>query len=544
VVESGCPNYKGCRIPVLSKINVDFFRSNLSGFHDKGIIEFLEFGWPIGYDKDTLPVSKGNNHKGATEFSDCINSYLKKEVSLGATLGPFSSNPFLVPLAISPLNTVPKGGTSDRRVIMDLSHPAGSSVNDGVPKNTYLGEEFSLVYPTIDTFTDIVRRKGRGCLMYKRDLKRAYRQIPVDPGDLHLLGCKWQGDIYIDRTIAMGLRTGAMICQRLTTAVVFILEKLGFDVCNYIDDLAGAEEEDKASEAFDALGLVLHEAGLEEGPEKACSPADVMDFLGIQIDSKNMEARVPYRKLQEVLQELEVWSRRKSASKRQVQSLIGKLQFVARCIQPGRIFISRMLVVLKGLKKQHHFTKVSAEFRKDIDWWRRFMEVFNGVSIIPEEDWSEPDHIFASDACLEGGGAICGSQFCHFVFPADFKTWHISALELLTIVVAAKLWGHLWKGLRIRVLCDNEASVSVVNTGRSKDPLMLACVRELAYVVATRQFQLRSVHIPGVDNRIPDELSRWDLGTSHQQKFWSLVQGRVVSEVEVPSKVFHFGNEW
>jgi hypothetical protein len=82
----------------------------------------------------------------------------------------------------------------------------------------------------------------------------------------------------------MGLRTGAMICQRLTTAVVFILEKLGFDVCNYIDDLAGAEEEDKASEAFDALGLVLHEAGLEEGPEKACSPADVMDFLGIQID--------------------------------------------------------------------------------------------------------------------------------------------------------------------------------------------------------------------------------------------------------------------
>ena len=34
------------------------------------------------------------NHKGATEFADEINNYLKKEIKLGATLGPFTKSPF------------------------------------------------------------------------------------------------------------------------------------------------------------------------------------------------------------------------------------------------------------------------------------------------------------------------------------------------------------------------------------------------------------------------------------------------------------------
>ncbi len=38
----------------------------------------------------------------------------------------------------------------------------------------------------------------------------------------------------------MGMKPGAMMCQRTTAALVFAMEEEDFDVMNYIDDLIGA----------------------------------------------------------------------------------------------------------------------------------------------------------------------------------------------------------------------------------------------------------------------------------------------------------------
>jgi hypothetical protein len=85
-------------------------------------------------------------------------------------------------------------------------------------------------------------------------LKRAYRQIPIDPGDLHLVGFQWGDKLFTDRVLPMGLRSSAQICQRITTAISFIYYKLGYTAINYLDDLCGAETVNKACDAYDALG--------------------------------------------------------------------------------------------------------------------------------------------------------------------------------------------------------------------------------------------------------------------------------------------------
>lgn len=192
VRSSGICNFQGCRFPVFSRLNIFFWRRSLVDYPDKIICDMLEFGWPLGYEAAELPASAMINHKGARDFEADIDEYISRELSLGGTLGPFSSNPFSTPLAVAPLNSVPKRDSSDRRVILDLSFPHGFAVNDGILKNRYLGEEIGLMYPSVDSFASLVRRKGKGCLMYKRDLKSAYRQFPVDPGDLHLLGFSWR----------------------------------------------------------------------------------------------------------------------------------------------------------------------------------------------------------------------------------------------------------------------------------------------------------------------------------------------------------------
>ena len=88
---------------------------------------------------------------------------------------------------MSTLNSVPKTDSEDRRIILDLSFPKGYSINDYFSKDFYLGEKISLSYPGVDDLVNIIKCKGRGCLLFKRDLRRFYRQIRIDIEDSHWL---------------------------------------------------------------------------------------------------------------------------------------------------------------------------------------------------------------------------------------------------------------------------------------------------------------------------------------------------------------------
>ena len=122
-------------------------------------------------------VSAKVNYKGALEFPDAINHYLATEHSSNMLFGPFFTNPFPDRTASSPLNSVPKQDSDERRVILDMSFPSNHSVNDGIDKDHYLEVSIDLTYPTINSFTTMVKAVGPGALMYKRDLHRAYCQI-------------------------------------------------------------------------------------------------------------------------------------------------------------------------------------------------------------------------------------------------------------------------------------------------------------------------------------------------------------------------------
>ncbi len=83
---------------------------------------------------------------------------------------------------------------------------------------------------------------------------------------------------------------------------------------------------------------------------KACGPDSTTVFLGIQFDTVKLTLSVTNERLVEIIALLKKWELKSSATKKQVQQLIGKLNFVAKCVRPGGIFISRMLEILRGLK--------------------------------------------------------------------------------------------------------------------------------------------------------------------------------------------------
>ncbi|WAR27316.1 hypothetical protein MAR_013020, partial [Mya arenaria] len=168
VKRSGKFNFEGCRIKINDKINTDYLRCLFANFEykDTAVCDLLEFGFPIGFvgNEDCFQKCKEawqyKTYKGAEEFPVQINAYLRKELEFKAIIGPFKSNPFSSNLLISPLNSVPKHMSGERRVILDLSSHSGGSVNDFVPKDVYLGESVTLMFPKIDDFVKLVLAKG------------------------------------------------------------------------------------------------------------------------------------------------------------------------------------------------------------------------------------------------------------------------------------------------------------------------------------------------------------------------------------------------
>ena len=85
---------------------------------------------------------------------------------------------------------------------MDLSHPTGHSVNDGIPKDLC-----GLTYITIDTAIEHILTTGPGSLLAKIDIKNAFQLLPVHPANRHMLAMKWNDQLYIDTCLPFGLHS-------------------------------------------------------------------------------------------------------------------------------------------------------------------------------------------------------------------------------------------------------------------------------------------------------------------------------------------------
>ena len=227
VHREGYPNRWGAKQTVKSRWNLKLFDSLLRNYKDREVVQWLRYGWPTGR-LPSLP-SPGQcktNHKGASNYPKQLHKYISKESRYGAVMGPYKKIPFKDKVGISPLSTRPKRDSQDRRVILDLSFPLGDSVNDGIPKDTYMGFAANLSFPKMDQFAVRIFQLGIGCFMFKIDLSRYFRQIPLDPGDYSLIGYVINGDIYFDKVLPMGMRSAPYIAQRITNAIASIHRSL------------------------------------------------------------------------------------------------------------------------------------------------------------------------------------------------------------------------------------------------------------------------------------------------------------------------------
>ena len=539
----GMYNFQGARIRVPSGLHIHKWRHYLVDYHDPTVVDYLNFGWPINFNRASPLRSTPENHASATQHMQHIDHYVQVERGHGALLGPLGGH-LAGRTHISPLMTKPKKESIHRRVIMDLSWPAQASVNDGVNTESYIDGPATITLPTVDYMCQRLLQLGPGAYMYKTDLARGYRQLRVDPNDWPLLGFTHRGQTFLDICPPFGLRSAAMCMQRTSEAVCFVHAKKGFHSRPYLDDFGGAERDrPTAGKALTTLQGIMGELGLCEAQHKVCLPAQVMPWLGIDFDSVAMTMTIPPAKMIEVGQITQQWQGRRAASQKEMQQLLGLLQFVASVSPPARIFTNRMLECLREAPRRGQET-LSLGFRSDLKFFADIWPDYNGVRIMDKGE-VECQQLLELDACTTGCGAFTGPEYYAELFPETIRAQEhpIARLELLNVVVAVKVWADGWATKRVKVVCDNMNACLAIQTGRSRDPFMQHCARELFLWCTKFDIELVAEHCPGVLMVRADALSRMLVDKTYERVVQTDELLQNARRIRVPAGYFELVSE-
>ena len=217
----------------------------------------------------------------------------------------------------------------------------------------------------MDTAISHIITFGPGTLLAKIDIKHAFRLLPVHPTDRHILAMCWNNNIYIDTYLPFDLRSAPKLFNNLAALLSWIVEAKGVSpILHYLDDflILAPPSSNTCLTNLNTVKEVCSQLGIPLALEKLEGPSQSLTFLGIALDTKRMEARLPEDKLFQIRTQLAAWLGRKKATKREILSLVGLLQHATKVVKPGRTFISRVYSKAAKLKELHYYTNLTKHF--------------------------------------------------------------------------------------------------------------------------------------------------------------------------------------
>ena len=482
------------------------------------LVEGFRQGFRIGHDHADEPLPVPRNLASARIHPQVVEKKLIEEVEKGRISGPFAIKPFNR-LVVSPMGVVPKQDKGKFRRIHHLSYPKGASVNDHIAKG-----QKTVSYQTVDDAVEAVYRVGTECWLSKTDIQSAYRIVPVHPDDYRLLGMIWDGQFYYDKCLPMGCASACSIFQQFSSALkqAAIDTTLCSEMVHVLDDfLFLAPAEDICKGQLKAFLSLCTRVGVPMSQEKTERPAQVMTFLGIEIDTVLRELRLPRDKVEAWCELVDSFLCRAKVSLRELQSLIGKLQFACCVIVPGRAFLRRLIDRTIGTTSPFHKINLTKECKEDLRVWLAVLRSYNGRTMFLEERWTRADEVqlYTDASGSIGFGAMMGPHWCQGAWPPEWMDRGITFKEAFPILVALHLWGSRLQNKRLVCHTDNMAVMAALNASTCKCIHTMKAIRSIVSLCMSHNILLSSMHIPGVDNDLADALSRFQ-----EERFWGLVE--------------------
>ena len=233
---------------------------------------------------------------------------------------------------------------------------------------------------------------GRGTLLYKLDIRRAYRILPVCERDRHLLGIKFKNEFYVDCTLPMGGRSCARIFNGFGDVVCYAFERAcsASTIEHYLDDFLGMVARSRKREAdadFETVLATARSLGIPLAEKKLCPPDTSTVFLGFVVDTISMTVSVPEEKRLRYRKNVTEVINHRKATQAALISVNGQLQHVSEVLKPGRPFIRRLIDRAYSVRELHHYADIGLGDLQDLHWWSRGLSDWVGTRLLTFGEW-------------------------------------------------------------------------------------------------------------------------------------------------------------
>ena len=471
---------------VATPLNLKAWRDALITHPDKpwvdALLQGIQSGFRVGLRPSTSFRSSARNLPSVQGHEGVIRDFLSHQVQQGFMLGPFS--PDQCPGVItSPIGVVPKSAPGSFRVIVALSSPSGSSVNDNLRRDLT-----HVTYSSVDDAALLLHHLGEGALLAKVDVQSAYRLVPIHPSERVLFGVRWDGHIFLDCQLPFGLASAPAIFSAIAEALEWILVQKGVRaVLHYLDDflLLGPKQSRECAHALEITQLVCRELGIPLAKDKIEGPSPSITFLGIRLSSDPLSISLPPQKLTALRHRLAgILDAKCFDSRSSLESLVGYLVHACKVCPLGKAFLSGLFHALRNMGNAPRWC-INTSTRADIAWWHLLCTSWEGVSVQQFLLLGNPDrHLFTDASGSWGCGAHAMPSWLQATWPQPHCLPSIALKELIPVLLAAAIWGCSWSGSLVQLHTDNAAVVTQVNNLYSRDLRACNLLRVLAFFQA------------------------------------------------------------
>ena len=478
------------------------------------IIEGFTFGFSISFEGPDSPLTS-NNSPSVQQNPQIVAEKLAKELKLNRIAGPFKEIPFHN-FKCSPLALRPKQQPGKYRLLHNLSYPYDEhSVNHNIPQ-----QSATVKYQSLEDAIQLIHKHSPSPYLAKSDIADAFRLVPVHSSQHHLLGFSFAGNYYYDKMLPMGAATSCSIFETISDAIQWILthKLLISSTVKVLDDFLFIQPtKERTLRDLNSFTRLCAKLNIPLAPHKTEGPATTLTFLGIELDTVAMQARLPPDKLATYASTIRNCISNPIITFRELKSMIGQLQFATKVIPSGRPFLRRLHNLTIGRKHPFQKIHIPSSTLHDLNIWLTFLANFNGIALISPRSDQFPS--LCSDASKTGYGAIFGTQWIQGLWPTAWTELNIAVLELYPIYMMISIFANKLSNSSLIFYTDNMAVVSIVNKQTSKCNIIMQIIRPLVLLLLHHNIKLQCKHVPGTSNTLCDALSRQVATPSLLHKF-------------------------
>lgn len=333
-----------------------------------------------------------------------------------------------------------------------------------------------------------------GDLIAKIDLSKAFFQIQIHKKSQFLFRCRWKHLYFTHTPLPMGFCMSPWTLMKVMKVPIKFLRQKGIRLLDYSDDIIIVAPPDSIHDHLNTVHEVLCKAGLEVNKEKCTLPAPATTVLGLWLNATNMSISIPPEKRTQLVTCLQRICSAQNISRKQIESVVGLLQFLQRACKTLRPFYQRLILEIPTIQGRGRLDKSTIE---DLNF---VISHIQSLEEVPIQPIPVSDNIWVDATMTQVAATRADVELPAIMLVQPEEHLKIHHMEMLAILfgirsllpqrrkseqesVISESQCQLRENTKcfhpIRIYTDNQIVLHVVRKGGSQDPHLTEMANEI-----------------------------------------------------------------